>query len=313
MQWVTKTQIEQLLAELGLTWTAKRLTFDRIDFAASERNQARTQTPVNPSKIADYADVMKQLDAVFFYCVSLEYETPTDKGFTDMLLDGNTRGRAAKLARLEYIMVYAVKDTGKIASDLLPRLLNSLEGERTTDEDMFLHVCVMVNDYEMSVKKACALLKVKPDPMEDKMRILKNRLAIHDAGGAEKGVNDSTIKAIAPIKNMPVQVALTNLISSLKLKGEALDELIKRVREKNNEAEMLAIIKSYNTQFGGSTPSFNKKGRSAQVLFMQIGKKFLDLVKGKTSLAQFGITAHSDRAKAKQLLADLKNSLRSIK
>lgn len=234
---LTSPLSEQYFNELGVKWAYQsNIPLAHFDVEASKRNQSRFR-PLLEDVVDSYALAM--LDGVQFPAV-IAYE----RAGRYILLDGNQRLAAARIAELETLDAYVVEVEDSYLRDLLARTLNvRLDGQQITSEERIAHATYLVEKAGVSVQAAAARFYLRPGTLSGQMRAQEVRRDLEGQGiKLDRKMPETTLRALSPIKLREPRKQVALLIERARLGANEAVALCKEVSAQKSEADMLALL-----------------------------------------------------------------------
>lgn len=246
--WRWAPEVEEFLDQIGVEYVRRSgVDIHRIDKRRSLQNNARFTGKEDQSKIEDFVYRMQRgstFPALVAYAIGDVY----------VLHGGNHRLCAALIAGWPTVDLYelAIEDEGK--RHLVTTSLNTLEGDRTIQDENVQHAVFAVETYRYSVEGAAKHYGVKARTIETELAKLRARRVFHDARVSTEGLTLASIERLSKIDNNIVLDAAATLQRRIGLVDYELARMLSEVKEQRTEATQVAVIARWGKREYGGHP-----------------------------------------------------------
>ena len=164
MRWVKDAKLESRLHSLKIDYEVDKFKISDIDLAESSNRQVRLGKKLNEEWMLEYAEAMSQPDAAFPMVLLNRIKKHI------WIWSGIHRVHSADFVGIKEIDAYVISVTDGRTQDVIPRIVNSLEGHRQSREESLIHAQYLIDTYKTEVKEVARLLSLRPATITTHMR-----------------------------------------------------------------------------------------------------------------------------------------------
>jgi ParB-like chromosome segregation protein Spo0J len=230
-------QTEAWLQGHGATFELKTIIPAEINDRRSLQNQARFQ-PLDEHLVVTYAEAMAD-GAIFPPIVVAQDAVPG--GY--LILDGNHRFAAAKLAGKERIEAYITSDLSERQIMVLTFDANTKHGLPTSAEERKQHAVYLVETAGISQKEASSMLNVPARELQNEIsRVRADKRLARLAVERWDSLAKSTRARLDNIRDDVVLKAAADLAVQAKLAHDSVAPLVTEINQTSAQADALAVV-----------------------------------------------------------------------
>lgn len=265
MKWVRDHRVENLLKELGVSYTEETVAVSSIDDEGSMRKQVRCRESLNPDVVLNYAVAMdnKDMPAAFPRPI---LEKPKKGPYE--ILSGFHRTAACKEAKVQTMDAYVVSGISQAMRDMICNLVNAIEAVYgMNNEERFIKAKYLIDTYNMPLEKAASIYGLKKKTLEINMRTEAVRARAEAVTGKTlECLNRKTLREMAGVShNDNILADLVGLVEKHELNGKAVKDVIDDVKKQTTELQQRRVIGEWDNRFS----ELNKpKPKSAERLLI---------------------------------------------
>jgi hypothetical protein len=294
-------------------WVDEEVKLSDIDRQRSLKNQAREIESLG--ELEDAFTIAMRNGCVFPALVG--YRPAGESLIT--LLGGNHRYEGAEKNGRKSALVHVVLTEDQFAIAELPFALNNIHGLRPNRAEAVRRARNAVLKYNIPAKQAAAQYFLTESSVNVALRAHRTREKLVDAG-FHKPIAETTLADLASIDNTNVLVAVAGVISGVHLTGEEARGVVKEVKKKHTELDMIGEVSRQLDRFGGPVPSRNGAAKANGALHTRPRRSMLlrcltsleNEIRGKRTLAQCQITEDSEIISVKKRVGKLCSDLKAI-
>ena len=242
-KWTRDLKLEQFLKKLHVKfdWEVGYKVSD-IDFAESLNRQTRVGKKIDEILVNSYG--VQMLDGAAFPGILINQPS---KSFS-YILSGLHRGHAVKDIHETTVDCYIVRLTDTRLLDIVPRVVNALEGRRPDRDELLANALFLVDKLGLEPKDVCAWYGLKPDHITTAKRQHEVAQAMREEGVNPEGMVKSLFTQLSPLAgNRNVLKSAGKLAKELPF-VEAL-KMIATVKEYKTEGEQLSAVRQWRKDF----------------------------------------------------------------
>lgn len=247
MKWVRDPKVESHLKnDLGVEFKVELgVKIDWIDLKESLERQVRVGEKLDDNLVLEYAEAQ---NAGADFPMPILNRLPNQRLF--WIWSGNHRIAAANLRGEKEIDAYVLQVTDPRMMDLIPRVVNTWEGKRTTREEMLIHAAWLIETHSWDTKDVAKKMSLRPDHITAYMRTQRVATQIRDEGVNADGFSKTLLLRMAPIAdNRNVLRELSKCLKKNDCEFNEAEQIITDVKGGNTEHERLEIIRGWNKTF----------------------------------------------------------------
>jgi len=301
-RWKADDTIEAHLNREGVRWEyLENVQVAQIDGKASLTNQARIRERIRQDVVEAYALAMMDGD-VFPALVAHQRR---DGAY--VLMGGNHRLAAAKLAEITTVDLYLVASTDEAIIRLVTTTLNNVEGWRPPADEILEQAVRWMEEFGRSVKAAAVEYRVSPHVLATELRARQAKRRLRAVDVSDDRFTRSSLARLNSIENDNVLKAVADLGRQAALSGEQIDKVVVDVRSQRTEAAQLAAVQQWRDredirrrESEAARGIVAHRGPDARVRLLQSLTWFERILEKNPTLASLGITAEEDCARTQE-------------
>lgn len=226
---------ERWLEGHSVPYDGEVVAIDEISEDLSHRNQARISQPLNEETVLMYATAYVAGD-VF----------PPPVLYRDaighlIVIDGNHRVAAMKLADKTHTDAYIVRDLGEAMIRILTFEANAKHGLPTSMEERVQQAQYLVA-LGVTIAEAARMLRIPERKVQNAAELDTATVRIRSITGKASKLPDSARRRLTHIRSDRVLAAAVQLAENAKLTTLEINDLVTRVnREKDDESQLLVV------------------------------------------------------------------------
>ncbi len=219
------------------------LSLASINIRKSLDNQARLGVPLDPDRVAQYAEEMRKgasFPPIIVYRSADKY----------IIITGNHRVAAAIAAKRTTIEAYYVPEAESdvYLRDLLTRTANVIEGVTISFEERYQQAMYMVKMYNKSMNEVAAHMGVAASTLSLKMRSRDVADRAVSMGLQGHALPENTRMLFSPIQNDNVFKEVYEAVRTLGMNQREANDLIRETTLRGTEAEQIQKIHEIATR-----------------------------------------------------------------
>lgn len=239
-------QVELWLKGHGVTKFdyEENIALGAIDEEASLRNQARVFEALDDEQIVLYAQAMTEGDEFPPIVVIKRPRTPKY-----IIIDGNHRMQAAKLADKKGLSAYVVKDASPAQVMVLTYDANTKHGKPTSLKERIVQAAWLVQNQGAKPSEAAKALSVPPQRLYSHIKSAETTTRARALG---LKLPDTYInKRLGNLGPDAVFKAAAELVTQAKLDHKAINNLVTAANRYRNEKDQLAAVARFAKEYEG--------------------------------------------------------------
>lgn len=223
------------------------ISWDDVNVDGEISRQIRLEKGTDPDTVLRYAMEMERGVEFPNICV---VEGKGDKKYD--LVTGMHRMQAAQLARRDHIGAYAIDVEDPLTIDTVRRTANVLNGLDQDKEDRIQQALVLINEHGMTEAEAAERCQLPYATLSGRARANKIRTELLKQKVNPNLVSKIPATTLSDLNSIPRpkhRVLLAELFGSVKVSGIERDELLRKVKTANSDADAEQIIAEAKKQF----------------------------------------------------------------
>ena len=240
MKWTKDPRAESGLKRLGIEWEVGRVALANINRELSMERQARIGKKLNDDWVVEYATAMQN---------GAEFPMPilqvfgSGKKAAHFIWSGNHRVGAADLIGETEVDAYLVKVNDLRLMDILPRVVNTWEGNRESRDAVLEHARHIIEKHNLAVPDVARMFGLKEEWLSITLRASAVAKAVEDAGVKANGFPKTTLIALSPLTgNKNVLKATCKLLHDFEIAGDRMRQVLNDVKLADTEGRQLTEV-----------------------------------------------------------------------